>query len=107
MATSDLLLMQMQQQRKKKDFSLDIMSLLKGVNVKVYGVRNIKISVELNAIELNDILVYLFDDMLTGMPIDLGSGPIYVGELRYRDYLNNLPNDADAGTAFWIEFGMV
>ena len=38
--------------------------------------------------------------MLTGMPIDLGSGPIYVGELRYRDYLNNLPNDADAGIAF-------
>ncbi len=85
---------------EKEGFSLDIMSLLKGVNVKVYGVRNIKISVELNAIEINNILVYLFDDMLTGMPIDLGSGPIYVGELRYRDYLNNLPNDADAGTAF-------
>lgn len=84
---------------EKEGFSLDIMSLLKGVKVKVYGVRNIKITVELNAIELNDILIWLFDEMLTGMPIDLGSGPIYVGELRYKDYVNN-PSNQNSGTEF-------
>lgn len=50
-------------------FSVD--SLLRGINVKIYGVKNIKVNVELNHNVINELVPNLINNGLNGMVITL------------------------------------
>ncbi len=80
-----------------KGFSID--SLLRGINIKIYGVKNIKINVELNHNMVNDLVPNLINSF-NGMKIELqpGKNSTVISGLNYTNgrgtnFLDNLYNN--------------
>lgn len=72
--------------------NLTVESIINSINVKIYNTKNIKLNVSINHNTINDLIPKLIN-MLNGMTIDIGSGPITINGLEY--------SNTNPDTTFW------